>query len=282
MRRKRTGFLLALPAFIVLSLLFAYPFFYNIVVSFYEYEPLVSPVRTFVGLGNYQKAFFEYVFSISVQNTLVFSISSTFMEVFFGLLIALLFASLGGSRKIVTVFLLMPMLMPDVVTTLGWRFIFAPDFGVLNYLIGIPIPWLSDRTFAMISVIIADVWKTTPFVTIILLAGILSISKDLTDSTRVDGANWSQQLRFLTLPHLMPFLLLAVTVRTIDAFTKVFVVVYLLTGGGPGMATEVLPFSIFRYGLVAFDWGTAATYSTISLAITLAFSAIYFAVIRRR
>lgn len=277
-----TGILLVAPAVAVLVFLFLYPFVFNVWTSLYQLRPLVSPERTFVGFNNYFRTFNDYVFQISIRNTLVFTLASVVLEFFLGLGVAFLLTSLPRGRKIATVLLLIPMLMPDVVTTLGWKFIFSPNFGVLNYLLGYPVPWLANPNFAMLSVIIADVWKTIPFVMIIMVAGILSIPKEHVEAIRTDGANSLQQFRYLTFPYLIPFILIAITVRTIDAFTKVYTVVYLLTSGGPGIATEVLPISISRLALLTWDWGRATTYSTIALIISLIFLVVFLRVIRRK
>lgn len=245
-------------------------------------KPLISPDRTFIGLTNYANTFSDYVFQVSIRNTLIFTASSVVLEFFLGLGLAFLLTSIPRGRKTATVLLLIPMLMPDVVTTLGWKFIFSPNFGLLNYLLGVPVPWLSNSTFAMVSVVIADVWKTIPFVMIIMVAGILSIPREHIEAIRTDGANSLQQFRYLTFPYLIPFILIAITVRTIDAFTKVYTVVYLLTSGGPGIATEVLPISISRLALLTWDWGRATTYSTIALVISLIFLAVFLRVIRRK
>lgn len=282
MRRPLTGILLVAPAVAVLVFLFLYPFVFNVWTSLYQLRPLVSPERTFVGFNNYFRTFNDYVFQISIRNTLVFTLASVVLEFFLGLGVAFLLTSLPRGRKIATVLLLIPMLMPDVVTTLGWKFIFSPNFGVLNYLLGYPVPWLANPNFAMLSVIIADVWKTIPFVMIIMVAGILSIPKEHVEAIRTDGANSLQQFRYLTFPYLIPFILIAITVRTIDAFTKVYTVVYLLTSGGPGIATEVLPISISRLALLTWDWGRATTYSTIALIISLIFLVVFLRVIRRK
>ena len=282
MRKPLTGILLVAPAVAVLVFLFLYPFVFNVWTSLYQLKPLVSPDRTFIGLNNYATTFNDYVFQVSIRNTLVFTGASVVLEFFLGLGVAFLLTSLPRGRKVATVLLLIPMLMPDVVTTLGWKFIFSPNFGVLNYLLGFSIPWLSSPSFAMVSVVIADVWKTVPFVMIIMVAGILSIPKEHVEAIRTDGANSLQQFRYLTFPYLIPFILIAITVRTIDAFTKVYTVVYLLTSGGPGIATEVLPISISRLALLTWDWGRATTYSTIALIISVLFLAVFLRVIRRK
>jgi multiple sugar transport system permease protein len=281
-RKPLTGILLVAPAVAVLVFLFVYPFIFNVWTSLYQLRPLVSPDRTFIGLSNYATTFNDYVFQVSIRNTLVFTGASVVLEFFLGLGVAFLLTSLPRGRKAATVLLLIPMLMPDVVTTLGWKFIFSPNFGVLNYLLGFSVPWLSSPSFAMVSVVIADVWKTIPFVMIIMVAGILSIPKEHVEAIRTDGANSLQQFRYLTFPYLIPFVLIAITVRTIDAFTKVYTVVYLLTSGGPGIATEVLPISISRLALLTWDWGRATTYSTIALIISMLFLAVFLRVIRRK
>jgi multiple sugar transport system permease protein len=250
-------------------------------MSFYEYNPMISPVRTFVGLANYGEIYESEILQISLTNTVIFTAASVGIEFLLSLLIALLLVGVRRAIRVALSLLLIPMMIPDVVTTLGWKYIFSPQIGVLNYILGIQLPWLANGQWAMASVVIADVWKNMVYVWIILYAGILSIPVDIFESLEVDGASAWQKFRFVKFPLLVPFIFFALTVRTIDAFTKVFVVVQLLTGGGPGVATLMLPISIYNSAVGTFKWGSAAALSNFALLLSLVFLFFYSVVLMR-
>jgi multiple sugar transport system permease protein len=237
---------------------------------------------TWIGLAEYSNTIGNILFQTSVINTLIFTGLSVTLEFLLALVLSLVLSSITKGKKMISTLLILPMVMPGVVTSLGWKFIYSPYYGILNYLLGIDTLWLANSKLALYSVVLADVWKTTPFVLMILLAGIASIPIDLSESIKVDGANSWQEFRYVTVPHLIPFFLVALTVRTIDAFTKVFEVVYILTGGGPGISTSVLPISIYRLALISWDWGEAATYSVMALILSAILTVSYLWVVRRR
>jgi multiple sugar transport system permease protein len=250
-------------------------------MSFYKYDPMISPVRTFVGLANYGAIYESEILQISLKNTVIFTVASVGFEFIFSLFIALLLAGVTRAIRLVLTLLLMPMMIPDVVTTLGWKYIFSPQIGVLNYILGLQLPWLANGQWAMASVVIADVWKNMVYIWIILYAGLLSIPTDILESLEVEGASAWQKFRFVKFPLLVPFVFFALTVRTIDAFTKVFVVVQLLTGGGPGVATLMLPISIYNSAVGTFQWGSAAALSNVALLISLVFLLFYSIILMR-
>ncbi len=138
-------------------------------------------------------------------------------------------------------------------------------------MLGKDIMWLSDPGISLYSIIIAQVWKCTPFFVIVFFAGILSIPTEEFEAARTDGASTWQEFRYITLPHMVPLTLVATTFRAVDAFTKIFTPVYILTGGGPGRATEVLPLLIYKTGLRFFRFGTASSLSVVAILISLAF-----------
>jgi multiple sugar transport system permease protein len=286
MTKQRTGFFLALPAMLAMLFLFAYPLIDNLWFSLNQYNPTISSEMHFVGLSNYLTTSNSQTFQTSLMNTVVFTVGSVALEISLGLLLAILLSKLTTGQKLFTTLIIIPMAIPDVVTSLAWRYIFTPNISILSsltyYLFGTQILWLANRVYAMFCVILADTWKTTAFAMIILLAGIFSIPREEEEAIKIDGAGGWQEFRLITMPHLVPFILLAITMRTIDAFTKVFAVVYLVTGGGPGMATEVLPLSIYRYALLIWDWGEAGTLSIIAIGVSILFTVFFFTVIRRR
>jgi len=282
MRKSRTGLFLILPGVIALFILFIYPAIYNLWLSFHAYNPSISAEAEFIGLANYAEVLSSNSYQMSIKNTLVFTGVSVALQFIFGLIFALLLSGMSRGQKLATTLLIIPMALPDVVCILGWRFSLVPQIGILNHLTGLGIPWLSDRAFAMLSVILVNTWRTIPFVMIILLAGIFSIPREFSESIKIDGASRWHEFRYVTFPCLIPFFIFVLVVGSIDLFTRVFGVVYLLTGGGPGMATEVLPVSIFRSALVTWDWGIAGTLAMIAFIISLIFTAFYLKLVWRR
>jgi multiple sugar transport system permease protein len=171
------------------------------------------------------------------------------------------------------------MIVAPVIAALAWRWMFNFDFGALNYVLSFagvkPVLWTGDPTISLYSVVLADVWTTTPFMMLLLYAGIQMIPTQLYEAARVDGASSTQLFWHITLPSLKSVLIVALMIRTIDAFTKLFDIVYIVTGGGPGYSSMVLPIYAYKVGLTFFDLGKGAAISMI----TLVFSAVMVAII---
>ena len=146
---------------------------------------------------------------------------------------------------------------------------YQPTFGPIDAILGKDILWLSDKTLALPSIIVTDIWKCTPFFIILFLAAMTTIPKDQFEAISVDGATKWQEFRYIILPNLVPVIFVASIFRAIDSFTKVFDIAYLLTGGGPGNASEVLPLLIFKLGMKFFRFGPASALSVVSIIISL-------------
>jgi multiple sugar transport system permease protein len=214
-----------------------------------------------------------------MRNTLIFVFSSTLLELCFGLGIALVINRSFRGRGAVRAAVLVPWAIPTVVSSQLWRYIFNDRYGLLNFaLFGTDtsnyVAWLADPTTAFIAIVVADVWKTSAFAALLILAGLQTIPDDLYEAARLDGASAWAQFRHITLPLLKPALLVALLFRTMDAF-RVFDLVFVMTQGGPADATNVLQFygykKIFAEGLMGYG-------STISVAvflITLSLSLVY-------
>jgi len=287
MRKASYGVILTTPFFFLLLVLMGYPLVYNIYLSFYKWNLIsMSPEIIFVGLGNYIYILPDVVFQASLNNTLIFTFLSVGLEFLVGLFVAVLLSRIERGRRILTTIFMAPLMIASVVGAIMWRFLYDPFFGLFNAILrtmfGINVNWLSDSTIAIYSVTIADVWKMWPFFAIIFLAGIVSIPSERLESIRVDGASGWQEFRFIVFPHLLPLIFIAVVIRTIDAFTKVFDVVYMLTGGGPGYATQMLPLLLFQKALRSFRWGEAATLAVIAMIISSIFYIVYNWIVKRR
>lgn len=271
-KKERFGIYLVTPALIVLAVVYIYPLIYNVDLSFSRWDLASGIPKQYVAFQNYQNLFSSETFRKVLYNTLFFTLVSVPLEFVLGLILALMLnQDIKGKNAIITV-LSLPMMIAPVVAALTWKWVYAYDYGVLNFLLNRlfgmePILWMSDKNIAMYSVIIADVWITTPFMMLILYAGLQMIPTELYEAAKVDGASSWQMFRYVTLPSMKNVLLVALMIRTIDAFTKLFDVVYVITGGGPAYATEVLPTYAYKVGLKFFRLGSGAAISMITLLV---------------
>jgi len=201
---------------------------------------------TFVGLGNYVSMPGNVFFTAALRNTVLFVIVCVAVEMFLGFVLALMVSRLVRGRMLFIAIFLLPILVPAIVIGAIFKLMYNYDFGLVNDLVGlVGLPaqdWLGDANLALASVIVVDIWHWTSFCFLLLLAG---LPHDLHEAARLDGASFWQELRDVTLPLMMPVLLATLAARALLAF-KVFDEVFLLTGGGPGTATEVLSFTVYR------------------------------------
>ncbi|MCC6756253.1 MAG: sugar ABC transporter permease [Solirubrobacterales bacterium] len=278
--------LMALPITLYVLVVFVWPLVYGLGISLFEYR-LTDPTqtRTFVGLDNYAKAFNDPSSRTALVNTLVFVVGAVALELVVGLGLALLLWRDTRLNQIASALLLIPIALTPLVAGLVWRAILNADFGTLGYYIttvlGVRRGLTAQPDTAMLSIILVDAWQWTPLVMLILLAGLKTLPTQPFEAARVDGGSAWRILRHLTLPMLAPTILLALLIRTMDAF-KVFDAVFAMTQGGPGLSTTVLNFYVYKQGLVFFDMGYAASLSTILLAVIGVFSFIYIRLIGRQ
>lgn len=259
---KERGSFFLIPALSILSVVTIYPILYGFWLSLHR-RLFIFNINEFIGLKNYIFLLKDERFWNAFKNTLYFTSISVSLELLVGLAIAILlnrrFKGKGAMRSII----LIPWAIPTVVSAKMWEWIYNPDFGILNYLLGTKINWLGDPFLALNAAIFMDVWKTTPFVVLLLMAGLQSIPQELYKAARVDGAsNWCI-FKTITLPLLKPAILVVLLFRTLDAF-RIFDAIYVLTGGGPANTTETL--SIYAYKILfqtlQFGYG-----STVALTV---------------
>ncbi|MEI7990242.1 MAG: sugar ABC transporter permease [Chloroflexota bacterium] len=275
MRQLEPVFYIA-PAFLALFIILVYPLGYSFWLSFHEWM-LRSFIKgvPWVGLSNYFSLFSNPDFITSLRITFTFVISAITIEFTLGMGLALLLNHDLRGKGMIRSMILLPMMCTNVVIGLTWRLLFNYQFGVINYFIsqiGLqPVEWLSNTQMAMISVIIVDVWNTTSFVALMLLAGLQSMPEEPFEAARIDGASAWQTFIYLTLPLLRPIILVALLWRLIDTF-RIFDVVYLLTAGGPARATETVSIYIYNYGFKSFNLGyaSAASYAMILIMLVIA------------
>ncbi len=284
--KKWVPFFFIAPAVIILLLLVIFPLIYSLGVSFTNWNIVRGGKWKFVGLGNYAYIFLkDPYFRTSLKVTLIYVASVVVLETVLGLVVAMLLNRPIRRIGIYRTALVLPTTMTPVVVGIIWRLLYNPELGTLNYFLEMfgfkPLNWLGDPSTALPSVIMADVWEWTPFMALILLAGLQSLPHDPFEAALVDGASSFQIFRYVTFPLLLPTLIVAVLLRTMDAF-KTFDLIFVLTKGGPGMSTEVLSYYTYRYGFKFFHIGRASAYSYVLLVIVIAITQLLLRFIRER
>jgi ABC-type sugar transport system permease subunit len=272
-------FVLLVPALASIGAVSVYPVLLGLWLSFRD-TTLASPTDTFIGLGNYRQIVSDGQFWNAWIHTIQFTTASTLLENSIGLMIALVLSERFRGRGIVRAAMLVPWAIPTVVTSKMFGWLFDGQNGIVNYLfrsVGLlqhNVNWYGSPDFALATIIIADVWKTTPFMALLLLAGLQTIPDSLAEASVIDGANAWQRFWYVRLPLLTPTLLIASMFRALDAF-RIFDLVYVLTGGGPADATEVLSTFTYKNLFSALQVGYGSTLSTIMFITEMAIAVIF-------
>lgn len=264
--------LMILPTVITLLLVTIFPTIYTIYNSLFQWNfshPQYG--RAFVGLGNYLKAVTDKLFLESLLHTIEIVLIALSAEFVIGFAIALLFNMKIKGLQLIRTLMILPTMITPVVGALMWLLLYNTEFGVIRFLvesIGIkPAPiWLADKNFVLLSVTIVDIWQWTPFVMLILLAGLTNIPQEILEASHVDGANPFQRLFFIELPNLKPVIAIVLLIRGMDAF-KIFEVIYVLTKGGPGTATQTASYFVYKQGFQFFEVGYGSATAIILLVI---------------
>jgi multiple sugar transport system permease protein len=266
----RFAWLLLVPSLLVILGVTLWPIVSTFILSFYNAPTGIDQTRTFVGLTNYITMLKDQTFWETIGRTLYFTAISVGLELILGLAIAQLIHARPWGWRFLRFSLIIPWAVPTIVNGAMWRWIYSADFGALNGilaqfgLIKHYIPWLSLPNMAMNLVILADVWHTMPFVALILQAALATLPEELNEAAAVDGANAFQRFWFVRLPLLRPAILVALIVRTVEAF-RVFDIVYIITSGGPAFKT--LTISYLTY-LNSFSYGKQGTGAALSFLIS--------------
>jgi ABC-type sugar transport system permease subunit len=231
--------------------------------------------RPFVRLDHYRAALADERLREAVVHTVLFAAASVSLEIVLGMSLALALDALTRGRGLARVVVLLPWALPTVVAALVWRFMFESQ-GIAGILYE---DWLSRPLAAWVPIVLGDVWKSTPFVALLLLAGLQGIDSSLYEAARMDGANRWRRFTEVTLPQLRPAITVALVFRTMDAF-RVFDLVYVLTGGGPGTATEVISLYAFTTLLQDLRFGYGSALSIVTFALTFALALAYVRLLR--
>ncbi|MGH3403039.1 MAG: carbohydrate ABC transporter permease [Streptosporangiaceae bacterium] len=277
---RRLGYLLAAPVVIVLLVVTGYPLVYNLWNSVHHVDYLTPPLGGFAGLSNYAKLFTGRSFLPAFAHTVGFTIVSVTVEAGAGLALALALNKPFRGRGVVRAAVFVPWAVPTVVSAELWRTIFDPQSGLVNYVLTelhLPLAsttWLDQTWTAWAALLIADAWRNTPFMAIVLLAGLQIIPGDIYEAAKIDGASAWQTFRRLTLPLVKPALMVALIFRTLSSFL-IFDVVYIMTGGGPGTSTDVLSYLNYQAFLVDYDFGYGGAIAVALMVMALIIAAVY-------
>jgi multiple sugar transport system permease protein len=258
---------LLLPTVILLGLFIAYPFVEGVLLSLTDAK--VGVPGHFIGLENFERLWNDSIFRVAVRNTFVYTIVTTILKLALGLWLAMLLNRHFKGKALTRAFILLPFIIPTVLSTFAWKWMFDPTFSVINWtlyrlaIIHGRINWLGDPDLAMISVIIVNVWRGVPFYAISLLAGLQTINPELQEAAAIDGARPWQRFWHVTWPLLLPVTMVVVLFSVIQTFAD-FQLVYVLTGGGPANATHLFATYAYQIGI---GTGLLSEGAAISLAM---------------
>ena len=278
-RRRVEGWLLVLPAIVLIVGLTIIPLIQALGLSFQRWD-LQSQEHPFVGLQNYRDALFDARVWGALQNTGIIVVCAVALEFLLGLGLALLFVGDFKGKRIAMPILMLPVMVVPIVVGLTWRMLWDNQYGAINQTLSwvagreLTILWLAHRDTALFAMIVTDVWQWMPFMFLILLAGLSSVNPELYEAAALDGAGWWQSLRDVSLPGIARVIAVAILFRALDAF-KVFDLVYMFTQGGPGTSTESISWYIYQLGFKFFRLGYASAVSFLVVILLTVLATLY-------
>jgi multiple sugar transport system permease protein len=253
--------LFPLPAVVFIGLLMVFPILYTLYLSFTNWNLTSGMEPSFVGINSYLRVFSEPRFLHALGRTFTFTVFAVAIEVVLGVAIALILNRAFVGRSVAKLLLLLPLVATPVAVGIVFNLFYDPTIGLLNFALhalGLPQGrWVSSENSVIASLVLVDVWQWTPMITLIVLAGLAGLSEEPAEAARVDGASDWQILRFVTIPMVMPVILTAMILRLIDAL-KTFDIIFAMTGGGPGYASETLNIMGFKYSFEYFRMGQSS------------------------
>jgi multiple sugar transport system permease protein len=274
--------LMVLPAVVLILVLSAYPLLFSLWVAFVNYD-FEIPGHDFVGLQNFVDVLTDPIAPNALLLTVLLSAVNVGVEFLLGLALALALVKTFRGRGIVMSILIVPLFISPVIVGQSWALFLERPFGPADYVLGwilgrpVTISWLTESPWVYLSIIIADVWQWTPFMFVILLAGLAAIPPHLYEAAELDGVSRLQAFFYVTLPQLAPIMVLAVTFRLLDA-VRLFDVIFMMTGGGPGTKTYTLSYYLYQIGFQQFHLSVATAGSWIFLILL---SVVIFLLVRR-
>jgi multiple sugar transport system permease protein len=272
-----TGSLFVLPLIVFITLFILVPVLGTVITSLFQDVTFLG--KKFIFFENYLRLFKDPDFGTAMKFTGWFILVSVPLELIFGIMFALVLNAAIPGRGLLRACVLIPWVIPSVISARVWELIYNYSYGLANFLLyglGLsaePINWLGTGTGAFIALVVADLWKTTPFVSIIILAGLQTIPQELYEQAKIDRANFVQAFFRITLPLIKPMVIVALLFRTIDAL-RIFDIIYVLTGGGPGGTTSSVSYYASKYFLSG-DFGYGCTISVVLFIAAFVLSIIY-------
>ena len=272
------------PALALLVFLSIWPLIRLIWLSFTDFSVTRDVPASWVGFENYTDVLTSPVVRERALTTLIFVVGAIVLQTVLGFAIAFLISRRIRGRGALTTMFLIPMMLSPVVVGLFWKFMLDVQFGVVNSFLdslGLSrVEWLTQQRLALFSLIIVDTWQWTPFIMLIALAGLTAVPKYLYEAAEIDRASEWFKFRRITFPLVWPLLLIAVMFRAIEAF-RLFDLVYILTGGGPGGTTETLSFNVYKVAFFGFDTGRASAYGILMVIIVIIATNLYLRYLNR-
>lgn len=277
---RKTLLLFFLPGAIFMGAFLIYPIITMVADSFFEIG--ITGDKTFVGLENYIRAFTAGGFLKQLKNTLLYIVIAVSIETAIGLLFALFFELNYKGSKIIRSLMMVPLMIAPLVAGLTWKLMMSSSFGIVNELlvkIGIlssssDILWLADEKWSLLACCIADIWLTTPFMMLMLLAGLQGLDSSMLEAAKMDGASLLQQVFTIKLPVIKPVLLTALSVRIIDA-ARTFDIIWAMTEGGPNSSSETLSIIIYKTLTRYNDIGYASAMAVVFIAVLVIFTLVF-------
>jgi multiple sugar transport system permease protein len=269
------------PSLVIISFIVIFPLLFSLYASFTPYY-LIKPdtLFNFIGFRNYSNLFKDVYFWQAFGRTILFLAVVVNLELFLGLGIALIIQKAVRGSRIIRTVVMIPMMFAPVLVGFQFKFLFNDNIGLVNnflQLLGVThvIPWLIDKRLALLSIMSAEIWTSTPLMVIILLAGLLSLPNDPFEAARVDGATNFQMFKYITWPLLSPFVYICLAIRSLDV-ARAYDIVRIMTGGGPARRTELLWTYVYRRGIVDARFGIASAMSYIAIIISILFTYYFF------
>ena len=282
---KRRGPLLVAPALIILFVMNIFPLLWSFGLSFFNYKASSPRVPSFRGLSNYERVLTDEKTWERFQTTAIIVGSSVLMQLIIGFLLALMFAKAFPMRRIILMLVLTPMMLSFVSVGVFYKLFYEPTFGIVSYVMNF---FMEDRFVmlgtpegAIIGIVIADAWMWSPFVMLLVLAGLVSVPKYLYEAAEIDRASGWRTFWTITFPYIKSLLLLAILFRTIETF-KIFDVILIITEGGPGSSTETIAYFLYRNAFQFFQTSRSAALAYIVLFIVIVLTNLYLYAVNRR
>lgn len=276
---KTLGLLLILPSLLVIGLVICYPLAYTVFISFFKKDLLNPGSAPFVGLANYASLFRSANFWLAFKNSLIITALAVTIQMVLAFVLALLLHKPFAGRGLVRGIFILPWALPTFVAAFAWIWMLDYNFGVVNHILqalGLSrVAWLGQPGTAYISVVAANIWKGLPWTLVVMMAGLELVSQELQEAARVDGANWWDEIRHVTLPAMSAVISVTVVLRTIWTFNW-FDLIYLMTGGGPAKSTLVLPIEVYNTAFTSYKTGVASAIGSVMFVVLGLFAAFYF------